>query len=112
MKGLKIKIQALLLCGVLITGLFSSCASDENIDNGNKVNAGDKVLTLTLNTPKATTTSGAKTRATNMTQTDIGTKENQINLLTIGIFKVNGDGTTTVRTIQELPSGTGTNPRW
>lgn len=109
MKGLKIKIQALLLCGVLITGLFSSCASDENIDNGNKVNAGDKVLTLTLNTPKATTTSGAKTRATNMTQTDIGTKENQINLLTIGIFKVNGDGTTTVRTIQELPSGTGTN---
>lgn len=100
MKGLKIKIQALLLCGVLITGLFSSCASDENIDNGNKVNAGDKVLTLTLNTPKATTTSGAKTRVTNMTQTtDIGTNENQINLLTIGIFDKLG---TTVRTIQEL----------
>lgn len=105
MKGLTIKIQTLLICGVLITGLFSSCASDENIDNGNKVNAGDKVLTLTLNTPKATT-SGAKTRATNMTQTDIGTSENQINLLTIGIFDKLG---TTVRTIQELPLGTGTN---
>lgn len=105
MKGLKIKIQALLLCGVLITGLFSSCASDENIDNGNKVNAGDKVLTLTLNTPKATTTSGAKTRATNMTQADITTKgtENKINRLTIGIFSSDGN---TVRTIQELSSGT------
>lgn len=103
MKGLKIKIQALLLCGVLITGLFSSCASDENIDNGNKVNAGDKVLTLTLNTPKATTTSGAKTRVTNMTDANItanGT-ENQINRLTIGIFDAAG---TTVRTIQELSS--------
>lgn len=98
MKGLKIKIQALLLCGVLITGLFSSCASDENIDNGNKVNAGDKVLTLTLNTPKATTTSGAKTRVTNMTA---NTTEDQINRLTIGIFDAAG---TTVRTIQELSS--------
>ena len=106
MKGLKIKIQALLLCGVLITGLFSSCASDENIDNGNKVNAGDKVLTLTLNTPKATT-SGAKTRATNMTA---NSTEDQINRLTIGIFDAAG---TTVRTIQELspnatPGTTGT----
>ncbi|WP_025883800.1 fimbrial protein [Segatella paludivivens] len=102
MKGLTIKIQALLLCGVLITGLFSSCASDENIDNGNKVNAGDKVLTLTLNTPKATTTSGAKTRTTSMTA---NTTEDQINRLTIGIFSSDGN---TVRTIQELSSGTTT----
>lgn len=99
MKGLKIKIQALLLCGVLITGLFSSCASDENIDNGNKVNAGDKVLTLTLNTPKATTTSGAKTRVTNTDGT--GSAENKINRLTIGIFASDGS----VRTIQEITSG-------
>ncbi|MDN5554401.1 fimbrial protein [Prevotella sp.] len=99
MKGLKIKIQALLLCGVLITGLFSSCASDENIDNGNKVNAGDKVLTLTLNTPKATTTCGAKTRVTNTDGT--GSAENQINRLTIGIFASDGS----VRTIQEITSG-------
>ena len=103
MKGLKIKIQALLLCGVLITGLFSSCASDENIDNGNKVNAGDKVLTLTLNTPKATTTSGAKTRADGTNITGNPT-EDQINRLTIGIFDQAG---TTVRTIQELTVGTG-----
>ncbi len=98
MKGLTIKIQALLLCGVLITGLFSSCASDENIDNGNKVNAGDKVLTLTLNTPKAITTSGAKTRATSITT---NTTEDQINRLTIGIFN---SADNTVRTIQELSS--------
>ena len=104
MKGLTIKIQTLLICGVLITGLFSSCASDENVETGIKVNPGDKVLTLTLNTPK-TTTSGAKTRATNMTQADITTKgtENQINRLTIGIFSSDGN---TVRTIQELSSGT------
>ncbi len=103
MKGLKIKIQALLLCGVLITGLFSSCASDENIDNGNKVNAGDKVLTLTLNTPKATTTSGAKTRADGTNITGNST-EDKINRLTIGVFSSDG---TTVRTIQELKEGTG-----
>lgn len=105
MKGLKIKIQALLLCGVLITGLFSSCASDENIDNGNKVNAGDKVLTLTLNTPKATTTSGAKTRADGTNITGKPTTEDQINRLTIGIFSPDGK---TVRTIQELAKGTTT----
>lgn len=98
MKGLKIKIQALLLCGVLITGLFSSCASDENIGTGNKENTGDKVLSLTINTPKATTTSGAKTRVTNMTA---NSTEDQINRLTIGIFDAAG---TTVRTIQELSS--------
>lgn len=102
MKGLKIKIQTLLICGVLITGLFSSCASDENIDNDNKVNAGDKVLSLTINTPKATTTSGAKTRATNLTGSNAD--EDQINRLTIGIFDQTG---TTVRTIQELTVGTG-----
>lgn len=106
MKGLKIKIQALLLCGVLITGLFSSCASDENIDNGNKVNAGDKVLTLTLNTPQATTNSGAKTRATNTDGT--GSAENQINRLTIGIFAPDDAVNHTpgvVRTIQEITTG-------
>lgn len=107
MKGLKIRIQALLLCGVLITGLFSSCASDENIGTGNKENTGDKVLSLTINTPKATTTNGAKTRVTTMTA---NSTEDQINRLTIGIFDAAG---TTVRTIQELspnatPGTTGT----
>ena len=99
MKGITIKIQALLLCGVLITGLFSSCASDDNIETGTKVNPGDKVLTLTLNTPKTTTRA---TTGTNMTS---NTDENKINRLTIGIFDNLG---TTVRTIQELTKGSGT----
>lgn len=101
MKGLTIKIQTLLICGVLITGLFSSCASDENIEN-KKVDSDNKVLTLNITTPKSTTASSAKTRVTNMTGTNA--TEDQINLVTIGIFSSDGN---TVRTIQELgPSAT------
>lgn len=103
MKVITIKMQTLLLCGVLITGLMSSCSSEDNVEGGGQVIKGEKTLTLTINTPNTTNNNGAKTRATNMTS---NSTEDKINLLTIGIFNSTG---TTVRTIQELSSSTTAN---
>lgn len=115
MKNLKqwnFKLQALLLCGICSCGILSSCSNSEDLSNKTGSAIG-KQLVLTINTanpngPQASalpnTLKNVKigSRATNLTSNSVA---DQINRLTVGIFSNDGK---TVRTIQELTSGTGT----
>lgn len=96
MKALtKISIGFLALAAAALW--FTSCSSEE-VASG--TNQGKKSsLTLTINTGKS-----MGSRATDWTADPAG-NENDINRITVGIFSADG---TTLRTIVELTSGTGT----
>ena len=96
MKALtKISIGFLALAAVALW--FTSCSSEDVASGTNQGKMSS--LTLTINTGKS-----MGSRATDWT-TDPAGNENDINRITVGIFSADG---TTLRTIVELTSGTGT----
>ena len=96
MKALtKISIGFLALAAVALW--FTSCSSEDVASGTNQGKMSS--LTLTINTGKS-----MGSRATDWTADPAG-NENDINRITVGIFSADG---TTLRTIVELTSGTGT----
>ena len=91
----KISIGFLALAAVALW--FTSCSSEDVASGTNQGKMSS--LTLTINTGKS-----MGSRATDWTADPAG-NENDINRITVGIFSADG---TTLRTIVELTSGTGT----
>ena len=99
-----------LLLAVALTGLSSCSSSDDVTSDPTNTKSGESRLTLTISTPVAKTSSAKGnsfamgSRATDITADPTATKEQVINRITVGIFSSDGN---TVRTIQELSSGSG-----
>ena len=99
-----------LLLAVALTGLSSCSSSDDVTSDPTNPKSGESRLTLTISTPVAKTASAKGnsfamgSRATDITTAPTVANEQQINHITVGIFSSDGN---TVRTIQELSSGTG-----
>ncbi len=99
-----------LLLAVALTGLSSCSSSDDVTSDPTNTKSGESRLTLTISTPVAKTSSAKGnsfamgSRATDITTDPTATKEQVINHITVGIFSSDGK---TVRTIQELSSGSG-----
>ena len=99
-----------LLLAVALTGLSSCSSSDDVTSDPTNTKSGESRLTLTISTPVAKTSSAKGnsfamgSRATDITTDPTATKEQVINRITVGIFTSDGS---TVRTIQELSSGSG-----
>lgn len=99
-----------LLLAVALTGLSSCSSSDDVTSDPTNTKSGESRLTLTISTPVAKTSSAKGnsfvmgSRATDITTAPTEANEQQINHITVGIFSSDGK---TVRTIQELSSGTG-----
>lgn len=99
-----------LLLAVALTGLSSCSSSDDVTSDPTNPKSGESRLTLTISTPVAKTASAKGSsfvmgsRASGITTDPTATKEQVINRITVGIFSSKDN---TVRTIQELSSGTG-----
>lgn len=99
-----------LLLAVALTGLSSCSSSDDVTSDPTNTKSGESRLTLTISTPVAKTSSAKGnsfamgSRATDITDDPTATKEQVINHITVGIFSAKDN---TVRTIQELSSGSG-----
>lgn len=99
-----------LLLAVALTGLSSCSSSDDVTSDPTNTKSGESRLTLTISTPVAKTSSAKGnsfamgSRATDITTDPTATKEQVINHITVGIFSAKDN---TVRTIQELSSGSG-----
>lgn len=99
-----------LLLAVALTGLSSCSSSDDVTSDPTNTKSGESRLTLTISTPVAKTSSAKGnsfamgSRATNIIADPTATKEQVINHITVGIFSADDN---TVRTIQELSSGSG-----
>lgn len=99
-----------LLLAVALTGLSSCSSSDDVTSDPTNTKSGESRLTLTISTPVAKTSSAKGnsfamgSRATDITTDPTATKEQVINRITVGIFSAKDN---TVRTIQELSSGSG-----
>lgn len=99
-----------LLLAVALTGLSSCSSSDDVTSDPTNTKSGESRLTLTISTPVAKTSSAKGnsfamgSRATDFTKDPTATEEQKINRITVGIFSHDGS---TVRTIQELSSGSG-----
>lgn len=99
-----------LLLAVALTGLSSCSSSDDVTSDPTNTKSGESRLTLTISTPVAKTSSAKGnsfamgSRVTDITADPTATKEQVINRITVGIFSSDGN---TVRTIQELSSGSG-----
>ena len=99
-----------LLLAVALTGLSSCSSSDDVTSDPTNTKSGESRLTLTISTPVAKTSSAKGnsfamgSRATDITTDPTATKEQVINHITVGIFSSKDN---TVRTIQELSSGSG-----
>lgn len=99
-----------LLLAVALTGLSSCSSSDDVTSDPTNPKSGESRLTLTISTPVAKTASAkgnsfAMGSRTSDIHTDpTATKEQVINRITVGIFSSKDN---TVRTIQELSSGSG-----
>lgn len=99
-----------LLLAVALTGLSSCSSSDDVTSDPTNTKSGESRLTLTISTPVAKTSSAKGnsfamgSRATDITEDPTATEEQKINRITVGIFSHDGS---TVRTIQELSSGSG-----
>lgn len=99
-----------LLLAVALTGLSSCSSSDDVTSDPTNTKSGESRLTLTISTPVAKTASAKGnsfamgSRATDIKSDPGTTAEQTINRITVGIFSHDGS---TVRTIQELSSGSG-----
>lgn len=99
-----------LLLAVALTGLSSCSSSDDVTSDPTNTKSGESRLTLTISTPVAKTSSAKGnsfamgSRVTDITDDPTATEEQKINHITVGIFSSDGK---TVRTIQELSSGSG-----
>ena len=99
-----------LLLAVALTGLSSCSSSDDVTSDPTNTKSGESRLTLTISTPVAKTSSAKGnsfamgSRTTDITKDPTATEEQKINRITVGIFSHDGS---TVRTIQELSSGSG-----
>jgi hypothetical protein len=99
-----------LLLAVALTGLSSCSSSDDVTSDPTNTKSGESRLTLTISTPVAKTSSAKGnsfamgSRATDIKSDPGTTAEQTINRITVGIFSHDGS---TVRTIQELSSGSG-----
>ncbi len=99
-----------LLLAVALTGLSSCSSSDDVTSDPTNLKSGESRLTLTISTPVAKTASAKGSsfvmgsRVTDIKSDPGTTAEQTINRITVGIFSHDGS---TVRTIQELSSGSG-----
>ena len=99
-----------LLLAVALTGLSSCSSSADVTSDPTNTKSGESRLTLTISTPVAKTASAKGgsfvmgSRATDIITDPTAKKEQVINRITVGIFSAKDN---TVRTIQELSSGSG-----